>query len=94
MTSAPPVGHDIALVSPLAPQDHLAKLIIIVPSHSVYLVVRGHDILRVSGFDAYLKALEIDFTQRTLGEARIVVNPVGLLIIAGEVFGAGRDTGV
>ena len=41
--------------------------------------------------DADLKALQIDLPQSPLGHLGVVVLPVGLLVVAGKVLGAGGD---
>ena len=63
----------------------------IVSPDAVYLIIRSHYIEWVRGFDAYLKALEINLAQSALGHARIVIDTHGLLIVAGEVLRAGGD---
>ena len=60
-------------------------------SSQVYLpfVVGGHDGPRLRLLHGYLEALEVEFAQGTLSEARVVVVAVGLLVVHGKVLQAG-----
>ena len=86
--TAEPVGHDSTLVAPFIAQDGLHKVFALGSIGPVDVIVRGHHRPGLAFLNGNLKTLQVDFTQGTLGDVRIVVHAVGLLVIGGKVLDA------
>ena len=54
--------------------------------YTINHVVRGHNRHWLRMFNSNLKSLQIDFSQRTLGQHRIRSHTIILLIVAGKMF--------
>ena len=87
-----PVGHDYALVAPVATQDGLDEVFALGGVGAIDLVVGGHDGPGVGLIDGDLEWLEIDLADGTGGDDSIVARTVGLLVVEGEMLHRGADT--
>ena len=88
----PPVGDHAAVKAPFVPEDGFHQLVMVVAPDTVDQIVAGHDGLGIGFLDADLEALQIDLPEGTLGEDTVILVPIGLLVVAGEVLGAGSGT--
>ena len=89
--AAAPVGHDRAVKAPLLAQDILQKVGVLVGVDAVDEIVAGHEGLGVRLFDDDLKPGQVQFPQRPLVHHRVRCHAAQLLVVDGEVLGAGGD---
>ena len=89
---AAPVGDDHAVIAPLAVEDVLKKVGVLVGVLAVQAVVRGHDAFDPALLDRHLERRQVNFPQRALVDDRIVGHAPQLLRVCGKVLDAGRDT--
>ena len=85
----PPVGHHDALKAPLSAQHRRGQIVVVMAPNAVELVVGGHEAEGLCLADADLEAAEIEFAQGALRDPGVVPVAVGLLVVAGEMLGAG-----
>ena len=91
VVGAAPVGDDGAVEAPLAEEDLLEQVLVLVGIGTVDQVVAGHDVLGIGLLDHDLEAGEVDLAQRALIEHGVGRLAAGLLLVAGEVLGAGGE---
>ena len=84
-----PVAHDDALEAPFVAQHVGEQPVILGGMYAVDAVVCAHDGPRLGFLDNVFECREVDFAQRTLGDVGADAQPVGLLVVGGEVFERG-----
>ena len=88
---AAPVGHDSTLVSPLAVEDVLEQVCILVCIDTVDPVVARHDRLGRCLLDHDFEGRKIDLAERPLVEDGVGCLAAGLLAVRSKVLDAGAD---
>ena len=91
VVGAAPVCDDNAPVSPLAPQDILQQMPVLVGIRTVDLVIGGHDAAGIALPQHDLKPGQINFPQGTFVYDRIRYHAQCFLIVDGKMLGAGRN---
>ena len=91
VVGAAPVGDDGAVEAPLVEEDFLEQMLVLVGVGAVDQVVAGHEVLGVGLLDGDLETGEVDLAQRALIEHGVGCLAAGLLLVAGEVLGAGGE---
>ena len=89
--AARPVGDDHAVVAPIAAEDVLHQVHILVGVGAVELVVRGHDGARLALFDGDLEPGEVDLAQGALVDDGVDDHAALLLVVGGKVLDAAGD---
>ena len=82
----PPVGHDHAGVSPLIAENRSVQVIVSGGPDAVDRVVARHNGADIAGTDTELKWLQVDLTQRTLGDNAVCRVAAHFLIVAAEML--------
>ena len=88
---AAPVGHDSTLVAPLAVEDVLKKVRVLVCVDTVDPVVARHDRLGRCLLDHDLEGRKIDLAERPLVEDGVGCLAAGLLAVRSKVLDTGTD---
>ena len=88
---AAPVGHDHAPVAPVAEQDILQKVGVLVGVDAVDPVIGGHDAADAALPDCRFKGRQVYLAQGALVNDRVVGHAQKLLGVCGKVLDAGGD---
>ena len=91
VVGAAPVGDHGPVIAPLAVQDILQQVMVLVGVGAVDPVVGGHDALGPALFHGDLKAGEVQLPQGALVQHAVAGHAAQLLIVGGKVLGAGRN---
>ena len=84
-----PVGHHQPVETPLLAQHLGEQPPVLGGVRAVDLVVGAHDRPRPGGGDHVLERGQVDLAQRALVDLGVDAEPVGLLVVGGEVLDAG-----
>ena len=91
VVGAAPVGDHGPVIAPLAVQDILQQVMVLVGVGAVDPVVGGHDAPGPALFHGDLKAGEVQLPQGALVQHAVAGHAAQLLIVGGKVLGAGRN---
>ena len=85
----PPVRNHNAVIAPLIPKDRGKQLVILLGVFAIQFVVGTHDRPGLSFLHRNFKILQVDFPEGPAAHQRVILGPVGLLVVHGVVLDGG-----